>query len=191
MQVKRNVKNLTAWVNPDEKKLWEEDKSKGGLGWSEWIKQKVRMAMKIDQLPVYDGEDLYELRTKLREKQETIKNLEAELSLQENKGMDTPPEDRLFRVLKENKSYMEVIDIYIAYTDFLMRESEYGDIVPILQRMTIKGITECDRTGNKWRLRSKNSKKNSHDKLREARERRETRERMDKNKELSEGGNKK
>ncbi len=72
--------------------------------------------MKIDQLPVYDGEDLYELRTKLREKQETIKNLEAELSLQENKGMDTPPEDCLFRVLKENKSYMEVIDIWKSST---------------------------------------------------------------------------
>jgi len=116
MQVKRNVVNLTAWVNPEEKKIWEEDSLKEGLGWSEWIKQKVRMAMKIDQLPVYDGEDLYELRTKLREKQETIKNLEAELSLQENKGMDTPPEDCLFRVLKENKSYMEVIDIWKSST---------------------------------------------------------------------------
>jgi len=116
MQVKRNVVNLTAWVNPEEKKIWEEDSLKEGLGWSEWIKQKVRMAMKIDQLPVYDGEDLYELRTKLREKQETIKNLEAELSLQENKDMDTPPEDCLFRVLKENKSYMEVIDIWKSST---------------------------------------------------------------------------
>ena len=116
MQVKRNVVNLTAWVNPEEKKIWEEDSLKEGLGWSEWIKQKVRMAMKIDQIPVYDGEDLYELRTKLREKQETIKNLEAELSLQENKGMDTPPEDCLFRVLKENKSYMEVIDIWKSST---------------------------------------------------------------------------
>ena len=143
MQVKRNVVNLTAWVNPEEKKLWEEDSLKEGLGWSEWIKQKVRMAMKIDQIPVYDGEDLYELRTKLREKQETIKNLEAEVHRLENRGMDTPPEDRLFRVLKENKSYMKLVDVYSVYTDFLLRENEYAHLEPILQQMAIKGITEC------------------------------------------------
>ncbi len=153
MKVKRNVTNLTAWVNPEEKKLWEEDRLETELGWSEWIKQKVRMSMNIDQVPVYDGEDLYELRKKYRDCQETNENLTTELHRQENKGMDTPPEDRLFRVLKENQSYMELIDIYSVYTDFLLRENEYDDIVPILQRMTIKGITECDRTGNKWRIK--------------------------------------
>lgn len=155
MQVKRNVVNLTAWVNPEEKKLWEEDRLKEELGWSEWIKQKVRMAMNIDQVPTFDGEDLYELRKKYRDCQETNENLTANVHRLENRGMDTPPEDRLFRVLKENKSYMEVVDIYSVYTEFLLRENEYDDIVPILQRMTIKGITECDRTGNKWRLKSK------------------------------------
>jgi len=158
MQVKRNVVNLTAWVNPDEKKLWEEDKLKTGLGWSEWIKQKVKMSMNIDQVPVYDGEDLYELRKEVRENQETIAKLTIEKH-QLEKGVCAilENEDRLIRVLKskENQSYMDILDIYMAYIEVLLSEGEENYLLPILERMTIDGKIECNRTGTGWRLKGK------------------------------------
>ncbi len=149
----RNVQNLTAWVLPDTLKEWnkqrllESSNPKKPIGWSEWIQTKVTTALNINQLPIDNGNNAYQLKAILHNKQLEIEKLNKRVLELENKEMGVS-DDRVLRILQR--------DTYLSF-DKIVQElinTEADNAYSTLQKLALSGVIESDRTGSKWRLKA-------------------------------------
>lgn len=76
-----NAKNITTWVNSDTLETWDKQRllessnPEKPLGWSEWIQTKVTIGLNINQLPNDSGDNAYQLKAILHNKQIEIEKL--------------------------------------------------------------------------------------------------------------------
>ncbi len=149
----RNVQNLTAWVLPDTLEEWnkqrllESSNPEKPIGWSEWIQTKVTTALNINQLPIDNGDDAYQLKAILHNKQLEIEKLHKRILELENKEMGVS-DDRILRILQR--------DTYLSFDEIVQEliNTEADNAYSTLQKLALSGVIESDRTGNKWRLKA-------------------------------------
>ncbi len=152
MKKHRDVLNLTAWVLPETKEQWnkirflESGNPEKPIGWSEWLQTKVTTALNINQLPTDNGDDTYQLKAILHNKQLEIKKLNERLLELENKEMGVS-DDRILRILQKNT--------YLSFDEIVQEliNTEADNAYRTLQKLAIGGVIESDKTGNKWRLK--------------------------------------
>lgn len=149
----RNVKNLTAWVMPDTLDSWnkqrlsESSNTKKPMGWSEWIQTKVTTGININQLPSDSGDNAYQLKAILHNKQMQIEKLNKRILELSNKEIGVS-DDRILRILQKDKylSFGEIVQELI--------NTEAENTFNTLQKLAISDVIESDKTGNKWRLKT-------------------------------------
>jgi len=148
-----NQINLTAWVLPDIKEQWDKHRmlESGNpdkpIGWSEWIQTKVTTALNINQLPTDNGDNSYQLKAMLHNKQIEIEKLNKRLLEAENKVIGVS-DDRILKILQKDR-FLHFDDLV---QDLINTEAE--NTFNTLQKLTIDGVVESDRSGNKWRLKN-------------------------------------
>jgi hypothetical protein len=153
MKKHRDVLNLTAWVLPEIKEEWDKQRllessnPEKPIGWSEWIQTKVTTALNINQLPTYNGDNAYQLKAILHNKQIEIEKLNKRILELENKEIGVS-DDRILRILQK--------DSYLSFDDIVQEliNTETENTFNTLQNLAISGVIESDKTGNKWRLKS-------------------------------------
>ncbi len=148
-----NVKNLTTWVNPDTLETWnkqrliESSNPDKPIGWSEWIQTKITTALNINQLPTDNGDNAYQLKAILHNKQIEIEKLNKRILELGNKEIGVS-DDRILRILQKDK--------YLSFDEIVQEliNTEAENAFNTLQKLAISDIIESDRIGNKWRLKS-------------------------------------
>ncbi len=148
-----NVKNLTTWVNQDTLDTWDKQRllessnPENPMGWSEWIQTKVTTALNINQFPTDNGDNAYQLKARLHNKQIEIEKLNKRIMELESKEIGVS-DDRILRILP-NKRYLSFDDVV---QELINTEAE--NTFNTLQKLALGGVVESDKTGNKWRLKS-------------------------------------
>lgn len=153
MKKHRDVLNLTAWVLPEIKEEWDKQRllessnPEKPIGWSEWIQTKVTTALNINQLPTDNGDNAYQLKAILHNKQIEIEKLNKRILELENKEIGVS-DDRILRILQK--------DSYLSFDDIVQEliNTEAENTFNTLQNLAISGVIESDKTGNKWRLKA-------------------------------------
>jgi hypothetical protein len=148
-----NVKNITTWVNPDTLETWDKQRllessnPEKPIGWSEWIQTKVTTGLNINQLPSENGDNAYQLKAILHNKQIEIEKLNKRILELGNKEIGVS-DDRILRILQENK--------YLSFDEIVqeLMNTEAENAFNTLQKLAISDVIESDKTGNKWRLKS-------------------------------------
>lgn len=148
-----NVKNLTTWVNLDTLETWDQQRLLESsdpdkpIGWSEWIQTKVTTALNINQLPTDNGDNTYQLKAILHNKQIEIEKLNKTISELQSKEIGVS-DDRILRILQK--------DTYISFDDIVQEliNTEAENTFNTLQKLALSEVIESDKTGNKWRLKS-------------------------------------
>lgn len=149
----RNVKNLTAWVLPetleewDKQRLLESSNPDKPIGWSEWLHTKVTTALNIDQLPKDNGDNAYQLKAILHNKQIETEKLNKRILELESKEIGVS-DDRILRILQKDR--------YLSFDDIVQEliNTEAENTFSTLQKLAISEVIESDKSGNKWRLKS-------------------------------------
>lgn len=148
-----NVKNITTWVNSDTLETWDKQRLLESsnpdkpIGWSEWIQTKVTTGLNINQLPSDSGDNAYQLKAILHNKQIEIEKLNKRILELGNKEIGVS-DDRILRILQENK--------YLSFDEIVqeLMNTEAENAFNTLQKLAISDVIESDKTGNKWRLKS-------------------------------------
>jgi hypothetical protein len=153
MKKHRDVLNLTAWVLPeirdqwDKQRLLESSDPKKPIGWSEWIQTKVTTALNINQLPIDNGDNTYQLKAILHNKQIEIEKLNKHILELQNKEIGVS-DDRILRILHKDK--------YLSFDEIVQQliNTEAENTFNTLQKLALSEVIESDRSGNKWRLKA-------------------------------------
>jgi hypothetical protein len=148
-----NVKNLTTWVNPDTLETWDKQRliessnPDKPIGWSEWIQMKVTTALNINQLPQDNGDNAYQLKAILHNKQLELEKLNKRILELESKEIGVS-DDRILRILQK--------DSYLSFDDIVQEliNTEAENTFNTLQKLALSEVIESDKSGNKWRLKS-------------------------------------
>jgi len=148
-----NVKNITTWVNPDTLETWDKQRllessnPEKPIGWSEWIQTKVTIGLNINQLPSDSGDNAYQLKAILHNKQIEIEKLNKRILELGNKEIGVS-DDRILRILQEKK--------YLSFDEIVqeLMNTEAENAFNTLQKLAISDVIESDKTGNKWRLKT-------------------------------------
>ena len=148
-----NVKNLTTWVNSDTLETWDKQRliessnPDKPIGWSEWIQTKVTTGLNINQLPSDSGDNAYQLKAILHNKQIEIEKLNKRILELGNKEIGVS-DDRILRILQKNK--------YLSFDEIVqeLMNTEAENAFNTLQKLAISDVIESDKTGNRWRLKS-------------------------------------
>ncbi len=152
MKKHRDVINLTAWVLPETKDQWEKQRllessnPEKPMGWSEWLQIKVTTALNINQLPADNGDNTYQLKAILHNKQVEIEKLNKRILELQNKEIGVS-DDRIIRILQK--------DNYLSFDDIVQEliNTEAENTFNTLQKLALSGVIESDKSGNKWRLK--------------------------------------
>ncbi len=148
----RDVLSCTAWVLPEIKEQWDKQRllessnPDNPIGWSEWIQTKVTTALNINQLPTDNGDNAFQLKAILHNKQIEIEKLNKRILELENKEMGVS-DDRILRILQKDR--------YLPFDDIVQEliNTEAENTFSTLQKLALSEVIESDKTGNKWRLR--------------------------------------
>lgn len=152
MKKHRDVLNLTAWVLPETKDQWDKQRllessnPEKPMGWSEWLQTKVTTALNINQLPADNGDNTYQLKAILHNKQVEIEKLNKRILELQNKEIGVS-DDRIIRILQK--------DNYLSFDDIVQEliNTEAENTFNTLQKLSLSGVIESDKSGNKWRLK--------------------------------------
>ena len=140
--------NITAWISDVQKTIWNEIRLKESvhpdhpIGWSEWIAQKVNLALNAASLQHDTPTDTVEaahLQRQITKLQDRIRELEA----REIGVSDT----RILRILSADE-FMDFDDVVQSLID-----NEAEAAYEAIQRLAADGEVECDREGRRWRLK--------------------------------------
>jgi len=140
--------NITTWISDVQKAIWNEIRLKESvrpdhpIGWSEWIAQKVNLALNATSLQhdtQIDTVETAHLQRQITKLQDRIRELEA----REIGVSDT----RILRILSTDE-FVDFDDVVQALID-TEAEASYEAI----QRLAADGEVECDREGRRWRLK--------------------------------------
>lgn len=143
----RHKKNLTTWVSQVQHEAWDTIRCKESanpnnpIGWSEWIAQKVNLALNAVMLqlePQTDSVETQHLQRQIAKLQDRIRELES----REIGVSDT----RILRTL--SGEYTDFYDVVQRLID-TEAEATYETI----QRLAGDGEIECDQDGVRWRLK--------------------------------------
>jgi hypothetical protein len=153
MEKHRNVRNLTAWVLPETLETWnkqrllESSDPEKPIGWSEWLQSKVITALNINQLPKDNGDNTYQLKAILHNKQIEIDKLNKQILELQSKEIGIS-DDRILRILQKNS--------YLSFDNIVQEliNTEAENTFNTLQKLAISGVIEFDKSGNKWRLKA-------------------------------------
>lgn len=146
------MKNLTTWIRPETLEQWEKVRLQESsnperpLGWSQWIAEKVRISLNVNQVTSNDsGDNVPGLQASLHNRQIEIEKLRKRISELESKEMGVSDE-RIIRILTKD---------YVSFDDVVQNliNTEAENAFTTLQKLAISGIVESDKTGNKWRLK--------------------------------------
>lgn len=148
-----NLKNIATWVKPDTLETWDQQRYLESsnpdkpIGWSEWIQTKVTIGLNINQLPDDKGDNAYQLKAILHNKQIEIEKLNMRILELGNKEMGVS-DDRILRILQKNT--------YLSFDEIVQEliNTEAENAFNTLQKLAISDVIESDKTGNKWRLKS-------------------------------------
>ena len=140
--------NITTWISDVQKAIWNEIRLKESvrpdhpIGWSEWIAQKVNLALNATSLQHDTQTDTVEtahFQRQITKLQDRIRELEA----REIGVSDT----RILRILSTDE-FVDFDDIVQALID-----NEAEAAYEAIQRLAADGEVECDREGRRWRLK--------------------------------------
>ena len=140
--------NITTWISDVQKAIWNEIRLKESvrpdhpIGWSEWIAQKVNLALNATSLQEGAHTDTVEathLQRQITKLQDRIRELEA----REIGVSDT----RILRILSTDE-FVDFDDVVQALID-----TEAEAAYEAIQRLAADGEVECDREGRRWRLK--------------------------------------
>ena len=153
MKKHRDVLNLTAWVLPETKDQWDKQRLLESsnpdkpIGWSEWLQSKVTTALNIDKLPQDNGDNAYQLKAIVHNKEIEIGKLNKQILELQSKEIGVS-DDRILRILNKDK--------YLLFDDLVQEliNTEAENTFNTLQKLAISGIIESDKSGNKWRLKA-------------------------------------
>lgn len=112
--------------------------------WSQWIREKVDMALNVDVLqPIAVDTSSVEVQELKRENEDLKKMLAALKSREIGVSLN-----RVIEILKGGE--------YMAFDDIVenLVKTEAAAAYETLQELATEFIVECDSTGTKWRLRS-------------------------------------
>lgn len=157
MKKHRDVLNLTAWVLPETKDHWDQQRilessnPEKPIGWSEWIQTKVTIGLNINQIPNDPGDNAYQLKAILHNKQIEIERLNKKVLELGNKEIGVS-DDRILRILQEDK--------YLSFDEIVQEliNTEAENTFNTLQKLALSEIIESDKSGNKWRLKHESGK---------------------------------
>ena len=144
----QHKRNITAWVSDVQKKIWNEIRRKESvnpnhpIGWSEWIAQKVNLALNAASLQEDAHTDTIEtahLHRQISKLHDRIRELEA----REVGVSDT----RILRILSGD--YMDFTDMVQALVD-----NEAEAAYETVQMLAADGEVDCDKDGKRWRLKA-------------------------------------
>ena len=144
----QHKRNITAWVSEVQKAIWNEVRLKESvrpdhpIGWSEWIAQKVNLALNAASLQQDTQTDTVEtahLQRQITRLQDRIRELESrEIGVSYT---------RILRIL--SGEYTDFNDIVQALID-----NEAEAAYETIQRLAADGEVECDKEGRRWRLKA-------------------------------------
>jgi hypothetical protein len=108
---------------------------------------KVTTGLNINQLPSDNGDNAYQLKAILHNKQIEIEKLNKRILELGNKEIGVS-DDRILRILQEKK--------YLSFDEIVqeLMNTEADNAFNTLQKLAISDVIESDKTGNKWRLKS-------------------------------------
>lgn len=139
----RKTINLTTWVSPLQYEEWNRVKEKeGGEGWSEWIAEKVQVALNLETLQQLQDENKVS-------KDEYNKIHLENLQLKERVKV---MESRVFGVLDDR--VMSVLgDKWLTFDDIVQKmiDTEAEATFETLQKLAVNRQVEVDSAGNRWR----------------------------------------
>lgn len=117
------------------------------IGWSEWIQTKVTTALNINQLPTDNGDNAYQLKAILHNKQIEIERLNKHILELQNKEIGVS-DDRILRILQK--------DSYLSFDEIVQEliNTEADNTFNTVSKLALSGVIESDKTGNKWRLKT-------------------------------------
>jgi hypothetical protein len=149
----RNLKNLTTWANSETLEAWnkqrllESSDPEKPIGWSEWIQTKVTMGLNINQLPNDNGDNAYQLKAILHNKQIEIEKLNKRILELGSKEIGVS-DDRILRILQKGK--------YLLFDEIVQEliNTEAENAFNTLQKLALSDVIESDKSGNRWRLKS-------------------------------------
>ena len=142
-----HTNNITAWISDVQKDIWNEIRLKESvrpdhpIGWSEWIAQKVNLALNAASLQQDTPTDTVGT-SHLQRQIAKLQNRIRELEVREIGVSDT----RILRILSGD--YIDFTDIVQALID-----NEAEAAYETVQRLVADGEVECDKDGRRWRLK--------------------------------------
>ena len=147
---KRQTKHIACHINDLTLSDWDEVRRSESpdpdqpTKWSQWIREKVDIALNADVLqPIAVDTSSVEVQELKRE----LEDLKKMLAVLESREIGVSL-NRVIEILQGGE-YMSFVDI-----EKKLVKTEAAAAYETLQELATTYIVECDSTGNKWRLRS-------------------------------------